>query len=239
MSVLRELFNLSAISGGLWQAFFQLITLGIAAAYGTFVFQRSRARDAARQQLINEIGEFSIDLYRPRKLYQIYQRDPGPRVCNCLPEQSRSEVRGQLLQRAFEEFVGVVGRFRALQIKLVPLFGYNQELFAYYLAIWWYLKEVRMRMQDGEHLFFHHDDSQTVDAFYRLIDAFRYRIAVAPFVKEVPDLHRPPREILEKMYAESEIVYHQYFGQNPVRRDTVMPPQTSPDAEASRKPQVP
>ena len=51
--------------------------------------------------------------------------------------------------------VAATGQFRVVQVKLIPLYGHDPEIFAYYLAIWRYLKEIRDRMGRSETLYFH------------------------------------------------------------------------------------
>jgi hypothetical protein len=64
-----SLLDPAAIAQGFWQGVFQLLALAIVAAYGTFVYQRRQARYALREELIESINQFAINLYKPRKLY--------------------------------------------------------------------------------------------------------------------------------------------------------------------------
>ncbi len=58
----------TAVAQGFWQGVFQLLALALAAAFGTFIFQRRRARYTLREELIDSINQFAISLYKPRKL---------------------------------------------------------------------------------------------------------------------------------------------------------------------------
>ena len=231
MDIIKALFRDPAFAQAVWQAIFQLLTLSIVGCFGTLTYQRIKRRNDARQELIDEIDQFSVDLYRPRKMYQLtLDRENSPLSAIRDPDELRLR-RAEALLSSLGEFVGVVGRFRALQVKMVALYGYDNDLFAHYLAIWWYLKAVRVRMQAGQDLFFHHEDSRRVDAFYRLIDSYRYRIAVARFARRPPPLARPPREILETMYTLSDAIYTEAFGQPPARTDShATPPGGGPSA---------
>jgi hypothetical protein len=72
----NALWDLTAIAQGFWQGVFQLLALAIVAAFGTFIYQRRQARYALREELIESINQFAINLYKPRKLYQaIIDRD--------------------------------------------------------------------------------------------------------------------------------------------------------------------
>ncbi|HEX8199913.1 MAG TPA: hypothetical protein VF590_05460, partial [Isosphaeraceae bacterium] len=134
MSWLSSLWQDAQFEGALWQGLFQLVALTIAAAFGTFVFQRVRARQVARQVLIDEIDDFTTQLYKPRKLYQIFHENGDALLAEIDDPLQRRARRNAVLLQALEELIAVTGRFRSLQVKLVPLYGYNTELFAYYLA---------------------------------------------------------------------------------------------------------
>lgn len=197
---------------GFWQGVFQLVGLGVIAFGINIVYQRFRARSTARQELVDEIDEFTVSLYRPRKVYQSLldrTHDPLDGIADAgLREARRQELR----HRQYEDLVSAVGRFRSLQVKIVPLYGYHLDLFGHYLAIWRYLKEIRKRMEGRESLYFHHENSESVDAFYRLIDAFRYRVLVQKFAEKPPGLVRPPPEVLAEMRRQGDVIYAEYFG---------------------------
>lgn len=207
----------SAFAQGFWQGFFQLVALAIVAGFGTFVYQRLRARYAARDALVDAINQFAVSLYKPRKLYQ----SVIDRTCDPLAGEADGASRGarhlETIYRALEEVVASTGQFRALQVKVIPLYGHDLEVFAYYMAIWRYLKEIRHRMGKGETLYFHADGPDSGDAFYLLIDAFRYRIMLRPMIWRAPGLAKPAPEVLREMRRRGDEVYAEYF--TPVERE--------------------
>ncbi len=188
---------------GLWQGVFQLVALGVVGFWVNFVYQRFRTRMAARQELVDEIDQFTIRLYKPRKMYQ-----------RALDLGAGSPGRDDLVLRSIEEVLDATGRFRSLQVKIVPLFGYHVDLFGYYLAIWRYLKEVRDHMDGGKSLYLHHESPDSADAFYRLMDAFRYRIQIEPTSDQPPGLVQPPPELLQKMKDRGREIHEQFFGRD-------------------------
>jgi hypothetical protein len=204
-----------AVANGFWQGVFQLLSLVIVATFGTLVFQRMRDRRIARQALIDEVDAFTINLYKPRKLYQLELADLVAREADPAQTGRTALAHRDRFRQCLEDLIGVIGGFRSLQIKLVPLYGYDEDLFAHYLAIWWYLKEIRTRMERVETLYFHHENSASVDAFYRLIDEFRYLISTARFAFRPPGHHRPPPAVLEQMRSRSYLVYQRFFLQPP------------------------
>ena len=120
--------------------------------------------------------------------------------------------RRQYAQRWFEELIGAESRFRSLQVKIVPLYGYHVELFAYYLVIWRYLKEVRRRMARLESLVTQRETRQSDDRFYALIDTFRYRMMTESFAKHPPGLTTPPPEVLREMQRRADALHAEHFG---------------------------
>jgi hypothetical protein len=201
----------SAVEKAFWPALFQLIVLGIVGFVANIVYRRFRETSTARQELLDEIDEFSIRLYKPRKVYQIMMECPqGLSAAACAAEE-REGQRLATVHRALEEFVEAVGRFRTVQVRLVRLYGYHLELAAHYLAIWRYLKEIRQHMERGESLN-PPDRRDGTDAFYRLLDSFRYRVMVARVVREPPHLIQPAPELLAEMWKAAEIIYGEYFG---------------------------
>ena len=98
-----------------------------------------------------------------------------------------------------------------MQVKLIPLYGHDREVFGHYMAIWRYLKEVRDRMGRGETLYFHAENPDSADAFYLLIDAFRYRIMVRPFIPSPPGLAKPSPEVLADLRRRGDEIYAEYF----------------------------
>jgi hypothetical protein len=205
------LWDSNAIAQGFWQGVFQLLALALVAAFGTFIYQRVRSLYTQRAELIEEINQFAISLYKPRKLYQaIIDHSCDPLAASTEPGQ-REARRLDLIYGALEELVAATGRFRALQVKMIPLYGHDLELFAYYMAIWRYLKEIRHRMERGQTLLTHEEKADSQDAFYMLIDGFRYRIILQGFVWRAPGLARPTREVLDAMRRKGDEVYAQYF----------------------------
>jgi hypothetical protein len=196
---------------GLWGGIFQLLTLGLVAVIANLVYRRYRQRADARQELIDAIDQFTIRLYQPRKIYQLLTTPGHPLLSRVADPQHLEAWRARKIERTLEQLVAAIGRFRALQVKLVPLFGYHAELFAYYLAIWRYLKEVRERMERLESLYFHHEKPESMDAFYRLIDSFRYRLLTERTVWRPPGLVRPPQDLLLQMRQQADSIYAEYF----------------------------
>lgn len=64
-----------------------------------------------------------------------------------------------------------------------------------------------------ESLFFHHESPESVDAFYRLIDSFRYMITVEKARRQPPGLVRPPQDVLSRMRTRGDEIYADYFKQ--------------------------
>ncbi len=154
---------------------------------------------------------FTDRLYKPRKIYQAVL-GPAPDLLAGISDDLQRECRRvEVLQRCLEEFVDVTGRFRALQVKLVPLYGFHVELFGFYLAIWRYLKEVRRRMEQRQSLYFHHEQAESADAFYRLIDRFRFRLMVEKITGQGAGLVQPPADLLKQMQQRGDAVYAEYF----------------------------
>lgn len=197
---------------GLWQGVFQLIALSIVAGWVHFVYQRYRRRSEARQELIDEIDSFTVKLYKPRKIYQTVINDRHCKIFAGLANETQRETeRLRMIRDSLDDVIEAIGRFRSVQVKIVPLYGYNIDIFGYYLAIWRYLKEIRQRMERLETLYFHHETGESVDAFYRLIDVFRYRIMVEKFARKPPSFMRPPIEILQQLRARGDEVYQQFI----------------------------
>jgi hypothetical protein len=205
------LFEQDAIAHGLWQGVFQLVALGIVAAFGTFIFQRLSAKYTLRDELIEAINDFSISLYKPRKVYQsIIDKTCDP--LGVLPDPGQREARRlEMIYRSLEEIVLATGQFRALQVKIVALYGHDLEIFSYYMAIWRYLKEIRHRMGNSESLYFQTEGPESSDAFYVLIDAFRYRVMMQSFARTSPGLERPEKSVIDEMRRRGDLVYAKYF----------------------------
>lgn len=196
----------------LWGGVFQLLALAVAGLWVTFVYQRYRAQAAARQELIDEIDAFTVRLYKPRKLY-LAVLEESPALLACIPDHGERQAhRATLMEQCLAELVDAIGRLRSLQVKMVPLYGYHVELFGYYLAIWRYLKEVRHRMERGQSLYTQVGEADSADAFYRLIDSFRYRVLLERVRPRGPGLVQPPDDILKQMQQRGDAIYQQYFG---------------------------
>jgi hypothetical protein len=196
---------------GFWGGFFEMIALAIVAFWVNIVYQRFRGKQKRKQDLIDEIDAFSYALYKPRKMYQALL--DHPEMLQSIPNESDREIQRTLfLQQYLAEMTEAAGRFRSLQVQLVPLFGFDKELFAYYLAIWRYLRTMRKKkMEKQESLYFHHETAQSSDAFYRLIDAFRYHIQMSKSIKQKPSLLAPPNKILLEMQTQSNRIFESYF----------------------------
>lgn len=120
-----------------------------------------------------------------------------------------------------EDLVSATGQFRALQVKLIPLYGHDVEIFGHYMAIWRYLKEIRRRMGKAETLYFHDESRHATDAFFMLIDAFRYRVLVQPFVGRAPTLPRPEDAQLTAMRQRGDALHATLF---PIAADDATKP---------------
>jgi hypothetical protein len=211
----------NAIAQGFWQGVFQLVALAIVAAFGTFIYQRRQARYALREELIESINQFAISLYKPRKLYQAIIDQTCDPLADIADPSQRAERRLETIYRALDEVVAATGQFRVVQVKLIPLYGHDPEIFGYYLAIWRYLKVTRDRMGRSETLYFHTEGPNSTDAFYALIDAFRYQIMLSPMVRRPPALAQPSADILEVLRRRGEAVYTQFFAELPTEQDAV------------------
>src|SRR4051812_13047441 len=102
---MSALWDPAAIAQGFWQGVFQLLALAIVAAFATFIYQRIRARYTLRDELIESINQFAVNLYKPRKLYQavIDQTcDPLAEVADATHREAR---RLETIYRALEELV--------------------------------------------------------------------------------------------------------------------------------------
>jgi len=206
-----SLWDPTAIVQGFWQGAFQLLALALVAAFGTLIYQRRQARYALRDELIDSINQFAISLYRPRKLYQAIIDQTCDPLAHCADSSHREARRLETIYRALEDVVAATGQFRALQVKLIPLYGHDSEIFGYYMAIWRYLKDVRDRMGQAETLYFRGEGPDSPDAFYLLIDAFRYRIMLRPFVRRPPGLAKPAPAVLAELRRHGDEIYAEHF----------------------------
>jgi hypothetical protein len=208
---MNAIWDPAAFAQGFWQGVFELLALAIIAASGTFIFQRRQARYTLREGLIDSINQFAISLYKPRKLYQAIIDQSCDPLAHIADASHREARRLETIYRALEDVVAATGQFRVVQVKLIPLYGHDPEIFAHYLAIWRYLKEVRDRMGRSETLYFHAERPDSTDAFYALIDAFRYRIMLRPFVRRPPGLARPSEAVLAELHRRGDEVYAEFF----------------------------
>jgi len=108
---LKELLVETSFREALFAGFVQLFVLAIAAILGNVIYRRIRDRSQARVDLMRDIYSFTVQLYKPRKLYQlcIAARDAGLPGTYTL---SNEVQRVQIQARAMEELVAVIGQFR-------------------------------------------------------------------------------------------------------------------------------
>lgn len=76
---------------GAWTGAFQLVTLAVVALFVNVLYQRYRQLATARQELINEIDQFTIRLYKPRKAYQRIIEGTGDLLTR-IPDLERREA---------------------------------------------------------------------------------------------------------------------------------------------------
>lgn len=196
----------------MWTGVFQLVALAIVGLWVNFVYQRYRALATARQELLDEIEQFTIRVYKPRKIY-LTMLEESPALLAAIPDATQRQAhRAALMGQCLAELVDAIGRLRSLQVKMVPLYGYHVELFGYYLAVWRYMKEVRHRMEHGQSLYSRPDEADSKDAFYKVIDTFRYRVMVETVKRHPPRLVEPPEDILKQMQQRGDAIYARYFG---------------------------
>jgi hypothetical protein len=208
---MNAFFDETAFAQGFWQGFFQLLALAVAAAFGTFIYQRRQARYTLRDELIESINQFAVNLYKPRKLYQAILDQTCDPLAHLADSSHREARRLETIYRALEDVIAATGQFRVVQVKLIPLYGHDREIFGYYLAIWRYLKEIRDRMGRSETLYFHAERPDSPDAFYLLIDAFRYQIMLRPMVSRPPVLAKPSDTVLAELRRRGDEVYAAFF----------------------------
>ena len=192
-----------AFWNGLWSGVFELIALGLIAGWINLIYQRIKSRQGLRRDLIDDIDSFSSSLYKPRKIYQhlLKQREQG------LDPHDWENKRLVCL----DEFTSAAGQFRALQVKMVPLYGFDVELFGYYLAVWNALRGIRKRIEKGEDLYEAHENEASSDALYRLLDQFRYRVQITPSVKEKPRLLNPSESVENEIFEYAKLVTQKYL----------------------------
>lgn len=200
-----------AAEPALWTGVSQLTVFAVVGFMANIIIRRLKEVWTARQELLNEIDQFSIHLYKPRKIYQVMIDRCHDLLAGISNPEQREVRRLETIHQALYELVEATGRLRTFQVKIIQLYGYDMELLAHYLAIWRYLKELRRRMEKGESLYPGGKKPETGDAFYRLFDAFRYRISVAPYVWRPPTLVPPSAEKLREMRRAGDEVYAKFF----------------------------
>jgi hypothetical protein len=198
-----------AFWNGLWAGIFELCALGFVAGWVNLVYQRIRSRQDLRRDLIDEIDAFSTDLYKPRKIYQYILQEQNKKQEG--RDRASPVIDHPHQLSCLEAFTDAAGRFRAIQVKLVPLFGFDIELFAHYLAVWQAVREVRKRMERGEDLYAEHENSSSSDALYRLLDQFRYRAQVTPSIQHKPSLLSAPEGVEEQIKTRADEIYQHYL----------------------------
>jgi len=171
--------------------------------------------------LIESINQFAINLYKPRKLYQAIIDQTCDPLANLSNSSYREEQCLEMIYRALDDVVAATGQFRVVQVKLIPLYGHDREIFGHYMAIWRYLKEIRHRMGRSETLYFHAERPDSPDAFYLLIDAFRYQIMMSRIVRQPPVLAKPSFEVLEKLRCRGDEIYAEFFSEQTVEKTGV------------------
>jgi hypothetical protein len=196
----------------MWTGVFQLVALAIVGLWVNFVYQRYRALATARQELLDEIDQFTVRVYKPRKIY-LAMLEEQPALLAAIPDAAQRQAhRAALMEQCLAELVDAIGRLRSLQVKMVPLYGYHVELFGTYLALWRYMREVRYRMERGQSLYARPEEADAKDVFYRVIDIFRYRVMVEKVQRQPPRLVEPPEDILKQMRQRGDAIFAQYFG---------------------------
>lgn len=205
-------FNWDPVQTAFWSGVSQLTVLILVGVAANILYRRFRDLATARQELLEDIDAFSLALYQPRKLYQVMiDRAPSLLAGVCTPE-AREVRRLETILQTMADLVAATGRFRTLQVEIIRLYGYDMDLLAHYLAIWRYLKERRRRMEKGEALYLPGEKPGSEDAFYRLFDAFRFRVSVARFVYRPPAAAQPPPDLLAQMRREGNALFDRYFG---------------------------
>lgn len=206
-----DLLNNQAFLEGFWGGVFEVIALGIVGFWINIVYQKVQSRKKQRQTLVDDLDAFSTALYPPRKLYQALLDRPEI-IAHIEDEQERTMYKMKLLNQYLSEFTHCAGQFRALQVQLIPLFGYDVNLFGYYMAVWRYVRQLRKRMEQKQTLYFHHETPSSSDAFYRLLDQFRYQIQTTPSIQSKPSRLSIPTEIQRQIQTQADEIYQTYFG---------------------------
>lgn len=207
-----ESIDWKAAQPALFHALSQLAVIGIAGFFANIIIRRYKEVMTAREDLLKDIDQFGIQIYKPRKIYEAMIdrcQELLPSVCNA---EEREKRRLETIHRVLDELVDATGRLRTFQVKIVQVYGFNMDLLAHYLAIWRFTKEMRRKMEKGESLYPAGARPQG-DAFFRLFDSFRYRVSSAKYLWRTPKLVQPSPELLAEMRAAGARVYVQYFGE--------------------------
>lgn len=204
--------NWSALESAIYSALAQLSVIAIVGFVANIVYRRLRDRSTSRLDLLDEIDEFSIQLYKPRKVYQVMMDGGEHFLAGISSPEQREARRLQTAHEVLVEWIAASGRFRTLQVEIIRLYGYDMDLLGRYLAIWQFLREMRCRMERCEPLYFPGEKPGSDDAFYKLFDSFRFRVSVARFVFRPPAAALPPPEILAQMRQRGKAIFAEYFG---------------------------
>ncbi|MEK7485655.1 MAG: hypothetical protein AABZ60_15135 [Planctomycetota bacterium] len=207
---------------GFWQGFFELVALGIVAYFVNVIYARRTNTNQKKQEIIDELDEFVISLWKPRKIYTLLHDQKLDFLTHLSSQESRTLEQFRLKTQAFNEFLDSIGRLRAVQIKIITFFGFQIELLAHFMAIWFYLKEVRRRMEHGETLFFGSPRQTTEveirageDDLYVLIDKFRLLIASTPKTNSPPLRLKTHPEEAKEVQRHAQEIYRSFFGEIP------------------------
>lgn len=213
---------------GFWQGVFELLALAIVGYFINVLYASYTSRSRKKQEIIDELDRFVTNLWKPRKIYYLLQEDKLNFLNVLESEETRKLQKHRLLAKAFDDLLESIAQFRAVQIKIVTFFGLHVELLAHFMTIWFYLKEVRRRMERGETLLF--GSPRTIDKnipklgeddLYVLIDRFRFLIASTPKAK-MPPLHISPDPALAKQVQDrASEIYRAFFGDLPEKRESL------------------
>ena len=212
---------------GFWQGVFELISLCVVAHFVNDLIARRTSRSSKKQEIIDELDEFVISLWKPRKLYTLILEEKLSFMQAITSPEARALKSFELRYQAFEKLLDSIGRLRSVQIKIVTFFGFEVELLAHFTAIWKYLKEIRRRMEKNETLFFgtprksapmlHSSTKMGDDDLYVLIDKFRLLIASTPPAENPPSNLAPDEKLAEKVKSRANSIYTEFFGDNTIQ----------------------
>jgi hypothetical protein len=213
-------FEWTALENALWAGVSQLFVVGMAGFVANIIYKRYRDLSVSRQELLKNIDEFSVALYRPRKLYQVMIERATDLLCDIGTPGEREVRRLEAIHQTLADLVTATGRFRTLQVEIIRLYGYEMDLLAHYLAIWRHLKYIRRQMERGKSLYSPGEHPGSEDAFYNLFDAFRFRVSVARFVHRAPIAAKPPDSLVAQMRRQGDELFDRYFAAEPTDPDS-------------------